>query len=55
VQHGAAFGAVDGVAAQQGVAPGLDAALARQLEQELQRRRVEQVLAQVGKDFGRLE
>ena len=55
VQHGAALGGVDGLAAQHRVAPRFQAALARQVEQEAQRGRVDEVLRQVGKDLGRLD
>jgi hypothetical protein len=54
VQHRAAFRDVDGLAVEHGVAPAFDAALACKIEQELRRRRIEQILRQVGIDLRRL-
>ncbi len=53
MQHGAAFGGVDGRAGEHRVALRLDAALARQVVQEVQRGGVDQVLRQVGVDLWR--
>ncbi len=53
VQHCAAFGGVDRLAGEHRVAVLLHAALARQVVQEAQRRRVEQILRQVGVNLGR--
>ena len=55
VQHGPALGGVDGLAGEHGVALRFQAALARQVEQEVLRRGVDQVLGQVGEDLGRLQ
>ena len=55
VQHRAAFGVVDRRAGEHRVAVRLDAAFARQVGEEAQRRRVDEVLRQVGEDLGRLE
>ena len=49
VQHGAALGGVDRRRRQHRVAPRLDAAFARQVGEEAQRRRVDEVLRQVGR------
>ena len=55
VQHRPAFGEVDRLAGEHRVAPGLDAAFARQVGEEVQRRRVDAVLRQVAEHFGRLD
>jgi len=55
VQHRAAFGEVDLLAGEHRVAPRLDAALAREVCEEAQRRRVEAVLRKVAEELGRLE
>ena len=55
VQHRAAFGDVDRLAGEHRVALRLDAAFARQVGEEAQRRRVDEVLRQVGEDLGRIE
>ncbi len=49
------LGVVDGRAGEHGVALCLDAAFARQVGEEAQRRRVDEVLRQVGEDLGRVE
>ena len=55
MQHGAALGGVDRRAGEHRVALRLDAAFARQVGEEAQRRRVDEVLRQVGEDLGRVE
>ena len=55
VQHGAAFGAVDGRAGEHRVAALLEPAFARQVDEKLQRRRVDEVLREVGEDLRRLD
>jgi len=55
VEHRAAFGRVDRISAQHRVAPLFDPALAREVEQEMQRRGVDAVLRQVGEDLRRLD
>ncbi len=55
VQHRPAFGDVDRLAGEHGIAPGLQAAFARQLEQQAQREHVDAVLGQVGEHLGRLD
>ena len=55
VQHRPAFGEVDRLAGEHRVAPGLDAAFARQVGEEVQRRRVDAVLRQVAEHLGRLD
>ena len=55
VQHGAAFGGVGDVAAQHRVAPRFQAAFTGQVHEEAPGGDVDQVLAEVGKDFGRLQ
>ena len=55
MEHRAPLGVVDGRAGQHGVALCLDAAFARQVGEEAQRRRVDEVLRQVGEDLGRVE
>jgi hypothetical protein len=55
VQHRAALGRVDRPAGEHRRAALLDAAFMRQVEQEVQRRGVDQVLRQVGEHFGRLD
>mmetsp|Transcript_53784 Transcript_53784/g.126936 ORF Transcript_53784/g.126936 Transcript_53784/m.126936 type:complete len:559 (+) Transcript_53784:879-2555(+) len=55
VQHRAALGVVDRVAAQQRITPRLQPAVGGQFQQQGQRRRVDAVLGQVGEDLGRLE
>ena len=54
VQHGAAFGAVDRCAAEHRVALRFEAAFARQVDEEPQRRGVDPVLRQVGKNLWHL-
>jgi hypothetical protein len=56
VQHGAAFGGVDDVAPQQRVALGRQPHCSASCSSQRQRAAlVDQVLGQVGKDFGRLQ
>ena len=55
MEHRAPLGRVDRRAGEHRVALRLDAAFARQVGEEAQRRRVDEVLRQVGEDLGRVE
>jgi hypothetical protein len=55
VEDGAAFGRVDRAACEHRVALRLEPALVREVDQEAQRRGVEQVLREVAEDLGRVE
>ena len=55
VQHGTALGDIDRLAGQHRITPAFDAAFGGQLQQQLQRRRIEQVLRQVGEQFGGMD
>jgi len=55
VQHRPALGVVDGLARKHRITSSFDVAFPREVEQKMQRRDVDAVLRQVGKDLWRLD